>query len=104
MRLTTSILLLLFMTIGATAPRSVSLAYDYESDDMSAFRLYGRTMGGDWQLLAANDGGTNRGFVVQVAYGPWVFRATAVDAAGNESDYSNPCRWGNRTGFRVRSN
>lgn len=99
MRLLLPILLLL--TLGA-AERPVSLAYDYESDDMSAFRLYGSRAGGEWQLLTTNDGGTNRGFTVQVAHGPWVFRATAVDADGNESGYSNPCRWGHRTGFRVR--
>lgn len=95
------ITILLLVTLGATE-RPVSLAYDYESDDMSAFRLYGSRAGGEWQLLATNDGGTNRGFVVQVAPGPWVFRATAIDSAGNESNYSNPCRWGHRTGFRVR--
>lgn len=82
-------LLLLLLTLGATE-RPVSLAYDYETSDMSAFRLYGAR--------------ANRGFAVQVVPGPWVFRATAVDADGNESDYSNECRWGKRTGFRVRTN
>ena len=100
MRLLLPILLLL--TLGA-AERPVSLAYDYGTDDMSAFRLYGRTMGGDWQLLAANGGGTNRGFTVQIPDGPWVFRATAVNGDGVESDPSNVCRWGHRTGFRVRT-
>lgn len=95
--------ILLLLTLGATE-RPVSLAYDYESDDMSAFRLYGARAGGEWQLLASNDGGTNRGFTVQVAPGLWVFRATAVDADGVESDPSNECRCGKRTGFRVRSN
>jgi hypothetical protein len=102
MHMTISILLLLCLTALAAVERPVSLAYDYEGDSMSAFRLYGARPGGDWQLLATNDGGTNRGFVVQVAPGQWVFRATAVDADGVESDPSNECRLGRRTGFRVR--
>lgn len=93
---------LLLLTLGATE-RPVSLRYDYESDGMSPFRLYGSKVGGEWQLLAENDGGTNRGFTVQVAPGPWVFLAPAVDAEGNESDPSDECRWGRRTGFRVRA-
>ena len=103
MRLPSIILLLCLTALAAVPMRSVSLAYDYESDDMSAFRLYGRTAGSDWKLLATNDGGTNRGFAVQVPDGVWMFRATAVDAAGVVSDPSNECRWGHRTGFRVRT-
>lgn len=93
--------ILLLLTLGA-AERPVSLAYDYESDDMSAFRLYGSRAGGELRLLAENDG-TNRGFTVQVAPGPWVCRATAINQAGVESAPSNACRWGHRTGFRVRA-
>lgn len=47
--------ILLLLTLGATAPREVSLAYDYEPDDMAAFRLYGcrAAIGNCWRAMTA---------------------------------------------------
>ena len=80
----------------------ITLAYDYYDDTMSSFRLYARRVNGQWLMITNNAGGTNRSFTVQLPPGAWAFYATAVDADGLESEPSNVCRWGHRTGFRVR--
>ena len=84
---------LLLLCAAAVHAQTVTLAWDASpSPEVTAYRIYFGTNTGNYAFV------TNAGLVltqtVAVAHsGRWFFAATAVDANGLESDFSNEVQW-----------
>ena len=84
--------LLLLCAVVAPA-QSVTLAWDASpSPEVTAYRIYFGTNAGNYSF-ATNAGLGLTQTVVLPHTGRWFFVATAVDANGLESDFSNMVQW-----------
>ena len=84
---------LMLVSVLVGRAQSVTLAWDASpSPEVTAYRIYFGTNAGNYSFV------TNAGLVLTQTVvlphsGRWCFAATAVDANGLESDFSNEVQW-----------
>jgi hypothetical protein len=91
MKITAAILILLSAVLGHA--QKVRLAWDASpSPDVTHYRIYFGTNTGSYSFVT-NVGLVRTQTVVLPHTGRWFFAATAVDASGLESPFSNQVQW-----------
>ncbi len=85
--------ILMVLCAAMVHAQQVTLAWDASpSPDVTAYRIYFGTNGGNYPFVT-NAGLVRTQTVVLPHTGRWFFAATAVDASGLESDFSNMVAW-----------